>query len=346
MLSTEFSPEGAYLDTACYGLPPHSALAELADATSAWAAGRYEPVRADGAIARARAGFARLHGVPVSAVAVGHQVSPLVGLVAASLRAGARVLCAEGDFTSLLFPFLARGCQVRTVPLRVLADAIDADTDVVAVSVVQSSDGALADLDALAASAAHHGAFTVVDGTQACGWLPLQAAGYDVLVCGGYKWLCNPRGTAFMTVSERAQAELVPLASGWYAGPHPWDTCYGTPLRLAEDARRFDVSPAWFSWHAAAASIELLEATGIESIHEHDLALANRLRLGLGLEPGRSAIVSVAGGADAAAQLARAGVRASVRAGRVRLSCHLYNRASDVDRALEALNARALLTAR
>ena len=33
--------------------------------------------------------------------------------------------------------------------------------------------------------------------------------------------------------------------AGWYAGQHPWESIYGTPLRLAEDARRFDVSPAW-----------------------------------------------------------------------------------------------------
>jgi len=40
---------------------------------------------------------------------------------------------------------------------------------------------------------------------------------------------------------------------------------------------------------------------------------------------------------DAAARLAAAGVRAAVRAGRVRLSCHLTATAGDVDRALEAL---------
>jgi hypothetical protein len=41
--------------------------------------------------------------------------------------------------------------------------------------------------------------------------------------------------------------------------------------------------------------------------------------------------------AGAAERLAEAGVKASVRAGRVRLSCHLYNTAQDIDRALEAL---------
>jgi|SRR5579872_5885090 len=342
MLSHEFASGSTYLDTACYGLPPSRALSALADVTAAWAAGSYDPLSGDAAIARARAAFGRIVGLPEAQVAIGHQVSPMVGMVATSLRPGAQALAAEGDFTSLLFPFLAAGCRLETVPLADLPDAIGRDTDVVAVSAVQSADGAVADLEAIAAAASEHAALTVIDATQACGWMPLEAGRFDVLVCGAYKWLCSPRGTAFMTLSERAQAQLVPFSAGWYAGPDPWQTCYGTPLRLADDARCFDVSPAWFSWHAAADALELLDAVGIERIHEHDLALANRLRAGLGLPAANSAIVSVAGGDDAAAKLEQAGVTASVRAGRVRLSCHLYNDVADVDRALEALSVRAL----
>jgi hypothetical protein len=51
-------------------------------------------------VARARASFARLHGVDTGDVAIGHHVSPLVWLVAGSLPRGARVLAAEGNFTS------------------------------------------------------------------------------------------------------------------------------------------------------------------------------------------------------------------------------------------------------
>ena len=140
-----------------------------------------------------------------------------------------------------------------------------------------------------------------------------------------------------MTIAPELRDRIVPLAAGWYAGEHPWDTCYGTPLRLASDARRFDVSPAWLSWHAAAATLELFEAVGLGRIHEHNLALANRLRTGLGLEPGDSAIVSLDAADEATERLADAGVKAAVRANRVRLSCHLYNDEEDVDRTLEVL---------
>ena len=43
---------------------------------------------------------------------------------------------------------------------------------------------------------------------------------------------------------------------------------------------------------AALPALELLDAVGVEAIHEHDVGLANRFRAGLGLEPGNSAIVS------------------------------------------------------
>jgi selenocysteine lyase/cysteine desulfurase len=338
LLPNEFNPECCYLDSATYGLPLSSALNELTRQTAAWAAGTYDPLACGDAVTRARGAFARMHGVPISDVAIGHQVSPLVAVVAGSLPRGARVLAVEGDFTSLLFPFLAAGCELRTVALEQIADAIDDRTDLVAVSAVQSANGRVADLEALASAAGHHGALTLVDATQACGWLPLDASRFSVLVAGGYKWLCHPRGTAFMTVAPELRERLVPLAAGWYAGENPWDTCYGTPLRLAADARRFDVSPAWFNWHMAATALEAFEQLGITQIHEHDLTLSGQLRAGLGLEPQASAIVSFEAEDGTAERLAQAGVKASVRAGRVRLSCHLYNTAQDIDRALEALS--------
>ena len=192
-------------------------------------------------------------------------------------------------------------------------------------------------MDAISSAAANYDALTLVDATQACGWLPLDAGRFSVVVTGGYKWLCHPRGTAFMTIAPELRDRIVPLAAGWYAGEHPWDTCYGTPLRLASDARRFDVSPAWLSWHAAAATLDLFEAVGLGRIHEHNLALANRLRTGLGLEPGDSAIVSLDAADEATERLAAAEVKAAVRANRIRLSCHLYNDEEDVDRTLDVL---------
>ena len=84
--------------------------------------------------------------------------------------------------------------------------------------------------------------------------------------------------------------ELTPHYAGWYAGDDPWSSIYGGPLRLASDARRFGVSPAWHAWVAAAPALRLLAQVCTQSLHRHALGLANRFRAGIGMEPADSAI--------------------------------------------------------
>jgi hypothetical protein len=96
-------------------------------------------------------------------------------------------------------------------------------------------------------------------------------------------------------------------------------TMYGGPLRLASDARRSDVSRRGHAWVAVAPAGQLLAQVGTQSLHRHALRLANRFRAGIGLEPGDSAIVSLAADGDAADAMAAARVTGSARAGRVRL---------------------------
>jgi selenocysteine lyase/cysteine desulfurase len=335
-----WEPAGPYLNTASYGLPPRPAWEKLQAALEDWRHGRTSWEQWNEATDRARALFAELVGVPTERVAAGSTASTFVGVLAASVPDGARVVCPEIDFASLLFPFLVheQRLDVVTVPLDRLAEAVDELTDVVAFSAVQSSDGAVADVDAVLRAAAVNEALTIVDATQACGWLPLDASRLDAVVCANYKWLMSPRGTAFLALSERLQERTEPLLAGWYAGDDIHRSYYGRPLRVAATARRLDTSPAWFNWVATAPALEILLAVGVEAVHEHDVALANRFRAGIGLPPSNSAIVStdVPGAAD---KLAAADIQAAVRAGALRASFHLYNTAEDVDAAVAALTA-------
>jgi selenocysteine lyase/cysteine desulfurase len=336
---TLWSPETVYLNTASFGLPPRPAWEALQAALADWRGGRTSWEHWDEATEDARATWARLVGVDPSCVAVSSTVSGLVGLLAASLPDGARVVAPDVEFSSALFPFLVqehRGVSVRTVPVSDLAAAIDADTDVVVTSAVQMSSGELVDLDAVEGAAAVHGVMTIVDATHAIGWLPLDAGRFDAVICAAYKWLMSPRGTAFMAVRPERLDGIVPHLAGWYSAEDPYGSYFGPPLRLAGSARRLDVSPAWYSWVGTAPALAVVEQIGVEAIHEHDLRLANRFREGVGLPPGGSAIVSV-DLPGAAERLADAGVMAAVRGGRLRTSWHVYNTDADVDAALEAL---------
>jgi len=335
----EFEPAGIYANTASIGLPPRRAVDALHEAIRTWWAGRAEAAGYDEVVNRARQLFASLVGTTPERVAIGNQVSTFTALVATALPDGARVLAAEEDFTSVLFPFLAhaeRGVHVQTVPLAGLVDAIGPGVDLVAVSAVQSADGRLVPggLEALSSAAARHGSLTYVDATQAVGWLPFDADRFDFVSCAAYKWLLSPRGTAFGVVRPERLGMLRPLYAGWYAGDDPWTSIYGPPFRLAKDARRLDISPAWLSWAGTVPALELLAEVGIAAIHRHDLALANALRGRLRLPPGDSAIVTAEGGLE---RLQAAGIKASVRAGAVRLSFHLHNTEADVDAVARAL---------
>jgi selenocysteine lyase/cysteine desulfurase len=229
------------------------------------------------------------------------------------------------------------------VALDALLDEVTSGIDLVAVSAAQSADGRVLDLDALATAATDAGARTYVDATQSAGWLALDADRFDVTATGAYKWLCSPRGTGFMTVSPESDW-LVPRHAGWYAGDRPWESIYGPPLRLAADARRFNVSPPWFDLVGTAPAVELLAELGVEAIGAHSMALANRFRRAVGMDASNGATVSVEvegpDSASTAAAFRDAGIVAAIRAGGVRLSFYLYNTEADADLAAEVVNGR------
>jgi selenocysteine lyase/cysteine desulfurase len=334
-----WSPAGTYLNTATYGLPAQPTWDAVQSALEDWHHGRTSYEHWNEKTDSARALFAQLVNVPAEDVVTGPAISALVGLVAAAVPDASRVLVPDGDFASVMFPFMAqadRGIEVRVVPLDRIAEEIDESTDLVAASLVQSSSGEVLDLDAVLGAARAHGALVVIDAIQGCGWLPLDASAADAVVVHGYKWLCSPRGTAFMYLRPELRERLRPNNAGWYAGVDPYASYYGPPMDLAESARSLDTSPAWFSWVGAEASLRTFLEIGVEKIHVHNVGLANRFRSGLGLEPSDTAIVSTS--ADAS-RFEDAGIQAAVRAGGLRASFHVYNTEDDVDAALAAIAA-------
>lgn len=340
-LRATFAPVPGYLNAATLGLPPQPVLDAVRGALDDWQRGRSDAARFDEDVRRSRAAYARIAGVSAGDVAVGSQTSVLVGMVAQALPDGVEVLTVDGDFSSVVFPFLVqadRGVTVRTVPLEALADEVRPGTSLVAYSLVQSADGRVADAPAVRAAARAAGARTLCDVTQAAGWFPFDAAQDDVTVCSAYKWLCSPRGTAFLTVRPDARDAVRPTGAGWYAGRDVWGSTYGPHMTLADDARRFDVSPAWHAWVGTAAALELLAGVDAREVRDWDVALADGVRERLDLAPAGSAIVSLPDPEGARRRaLTEAGLSVAGRAGMVRLAFHAWNDEEDADRAVEVL---------
>ena len=333
----EFVGAERFLNTPTYGLPPQFMFDALQDCLRDWQAGTMDVPSFDESVTAGRAGYAALVGVPADSVVMAGTVSSALGLVAAAIPDGSRVATLPGEFTSTSFPFAvqaSRGVTVTEVNSDELVTTAS-DYDVVTASLVQSANGAVLDVDALRANVAGTDTLTVIDVTQALGWKNFELAWADVTVAAVYKWLLAPRGTAWMSLSDRVSRSMIPHAANWYAGEKPWSTIYGLPLRLAADARRFDVSPTWFSVLGAGLTLPWLASLDRAAVEAHALGLASRLTTELQLPQEDSAIVSIP--TAAAEEIRNAGIRASIRAGAVRVGFHLYNTEDDLDRLLDVL---------
>jgi selenocysteine lyase/cysteine desulfurase len=308
-----FDVQPGYLNTASIGVPPRHVADAVSAAHERWRRGQDTSSTFNEAVETSRAAFGRLVGVPATSVACGATASQFVSLVAQALPAGSKVFVLDGEFTSVTLPFVAAGHE--------MVSTVD-EADLVALSVVQSADGAIADLEALRAS----GKPVLLDVSQAAGWMPLSLAWADFVVGVAYKWLMAPRGAAWMAIRPDRMEFLKPVAANWYSTAEN----YGTDLVLRSDARRYDLSPTWFAHVGAAVALPWVATLDLEAVRAHCVDLTDRLLNGLGLPSNGSAIVSldVTHIPD---------VVSSVRAGRTRFACHLYNTIEDVDRVLEAL---------
>lgn len=334
-----FDIRPGYLNTASIGVPSKSTADRMVETIADWRTGAVQPADYDADVHTARAAWARLVGVSVDDVAIGATASQLIGLVAASVPDGARVLAVSKEFTSVTFPFAAqahRGVVVTEVEPDALVTSVPS-ADLVAVSAVQSADGAVVDLEAVRSAAAYSGAQVLLDITQAAGWMPLDLSWADYVVGASYKWLLAPRGAAWLAVRPDRLADVIPIGANWSAAEDPWEGIYGLPLRLARTARRLDLSPVWFAHRGAAVSLPWLADLDMAAVCDHCVGLADAVLTELGLAPRGSAIIALDLSPAEADRLADAGVVASARAGRIRLSFHLYNTIADVELVLRSL---------
>jgi selenocysteine lyase/cysteine desulfurase len=315
-----------------------------------------------------RALFARLAGVDADGVALVPATSYGLAVAAANLTAapGQRVLVLAEDYPSNYYTWqrFARRTGATLVAVgradgrswaEALLEALDERTAVVAVLAVHWTDGALVDLDAVAARARAAGAAVVVDASQALGAMPLDLAAVrpDFLVAVGYKWLLGPFGLGYLYVAPEHR-DGVPLEENWISRLGSEDFArlvdYQDPYQPG--ARRFDVGQRThfettpmaiaalrqlLDWEVPRVAATLRRTTGRieEQVRALGLTLTSPDRgphlLGIRLPaPARERV---------AAALARAGVFAALRGSSLRVSPHLWTTEEDVGRLLAALAA-------
>ncbi|QHF24556.1 aminotransferase class V-fold PLP-dependent enzyme [Rathayibacter sp. VKM Ac-2804] len=344
-----------WLDTS--GSAPGCApvVESLRGALDDWLTGDFTWLEWDETQERARSAFAAYVGVPESTVAVLGSVTEAAASISASLPPGDVVVSNE-EYRSMLWPFTdldpdrnplrrvdATNGVVTTADLE---RHIDADTALLAVSEVLTSNGNRLDLSRLRAATAAHDARLFVDVTQTLGVLDTDAFRIDAdyVAVHGYKYMLAPRGAAWLHIRPDRIASLQPVLRGWKSSepPHGY---FGDNLDLPASARRADTSPAWFSWIGAISALEVLQRVSPSRSEARVTGLASRFahgaeNLGLSLPPVEQqshVVVAYDSGSDFEAKFAREYVRAAASPGRLRVSFHYFNTEGDVDRALAVL---------
>ncbi len=334
--SDAFLGGNKYLNTSNYGLFPKDAVSLMQSATQELGLGTFNTDTRDIAVEASRKHFASIIGATnTENISTGCSSSPYVGLIANSLPPGSKVLIAQNDFTSLTMPFAIHkdNLEIVEVQLDEFIETLDSSFDWAAVSVAQSANGTVIDLDALAKKRIETGVKILVDATQSAGWLPMKAEDFDVVVCAAYKWLICPRGVAFAYISDELIKNITPINVGWYASDNSHSAYYGSDMSISSTARRFDISPTGINWIGAEPALRLLLETGINNINEHNVGLANIFREKMNMPQSNSAIVTTPIDAESILRLNAAGIQFGIQEGKqagfARFSFHLYNTEDD-----------------
>ncbi|HWO88784.1 MAG TPA: aminotransferase class V-fold PLP-dependent enzyme [Gemmatimonadales bacterium] len=319
-------------------------------------------------LVQAREAAARLIGAAPDEIALAFNTSTGINIAARGLplERGDIVLVSDREFPANVYPWLRladRGIATEIAPVTAqgfpdedyLVERLeDPRVRVLAVSMVQFSNGWRADLDRLSAACRANGAYLVVDAIQGLGNSPLDVRDtpVDVLATGAQKWLLSPWGSGFVYVRRDLISAIEPATVGWLAfeGTDDYTNLVKYNPRLRQDARRFEIGTIPFQdVLGMRSSLELLLELTIEAIgvYVRELgeavirwARAAGVRIVSPVDPvHRSAIVCIAPHDPVAAfrQLKAAGIVCSLREGAIRLAPHCYNTIEEMEKVTEVL---------
>ena len=325
---------------------------------SAWVPGWIEEIQA------VRREFAAVINAEADEVAVMPSISSCLAAISSSLdlSEGDQVVTSELDFPTVAQSFLARdrtGVDTRIlrskdrvrIDLDQFESAIGERTAIVATSRVYFTSGYIQDVAAIASMAHKKGRMLLVDDYQATGQVPIdvKAAGVDILLSGGLKWLLGGPGIAYMYVRRDLVPRLSPTVAGWF-GNRDQFSFNPHEMVFRDDAARFETgTPSVAAVYSGAEGLRIVNEISPEAIRERTSEIASHLVTRLREEgfdlrtpddPDRHASITMVEVEDpqaVVAGLARRDVIVDARPGAVRLSPYFYNNLEDIETAVSAL---------
>lgn len=283
------------------------------------------------------------------------------------LKSGDVVLTSDREFPANVYPWIRLkelGVTLEQVPVtkegwpdedRIVQRLDDARVRVLAISLVQFSNGYLVNLARLSSITRKRNVLFVLDAIQGIGQVPVdvQRTPVDILACGGQKWLLSPWGSGFMYVRKELIHALRPPITGWmaYEGTDDFTQLTNYREELRDNARRYEmITLPYQDFAGLQVSLELLLEIGIADIarhiatlHQPLIAWAERrgVRVSSPAGPHGSGILCLAPPhADRVQQrLREQEVIASLREGSIRISPHFYNSLEEIERVVTVLDS-------
>jgi len=237
------------------------------------------------------------------------------------------------------------------IPAQMFEQAIDEQTQLVAITHVCFRNGAKLDIPGIVRLARAKGAKVLLDCYQSVGSLDIDVKALDVdfAVGGMLKYLLGTAGIGFLYARESCVRSLVPTNSGWFAQADITAMDI-TANRPAPTARRFEAgTPPVVNCYAAEAGLKMLLKVGAPAIEKRNYALTRRCMQRLeeigwpSITPvedaRRGATVAVPSRASAqlSAELMKHDIVTSHRDDNVRASFHFYNNDDDVESFIAAM---------
>jgi len=362
--------EMVYLNTAAEGIPPVQAGEALKTYHEHKVTGMSGRESLFAEFESCRRSAADLVGVGPEEVSFCSSASEAYNLLATAIdfQPGDEVVVADLDFPAGATPWLhvpgARSVRLwrnrdGVLELENLAELLNEKTRLVQVSLVSFLTGFRIDWspfrDLVRRQAPN--ALLAVDVTQAVGRVALDCLDADCLFASSYKWLLGGHGGCLVVVPSRAAGRVTVRAGGWYHLANAFDADRFTRAAPFPGARGFAVGmPGFPAVYALRAGIDCLREAGVSAIADHANRLVARLHEGLSglgirtMSPAQagnsSGIVAFQTEDDETIhrRLLERNIHVMHQAGRIRVSVHGYNRESDVDAflaALESLNRRS-----
>ncbi|MEU5212540.1 aminotransferase class V-fold PLP-dependent enzyme [Streptomyces sp. NPDC020742] len=247
---------------------------------------------------RARAAVRRFTGAPPDAtVLFTRNTTDALNLLGRALPPDTTVFRFNTEHHAALLPW--RGARMRRLGIpaapddavrrlaKALADA-PRGPRLVVLTAASNVTGELWPVAELAATAAAHGARTVLDAAQLAAHRPLDLAGWgiDWAALSGHK-IYAPFGAGALVGPGDWPAAAEPYLAGGGATAHVAEEAGEELITWADLPQRHEAgSPNVVGAHAMAVACEALSGAGWATITGHEQALAARLRRGLAALPG------------------------------------------------------------